>query len=503
MKRSDSSFFIRSIRRYLTRTILLVLVCSSTVGLVVSYALFHHEVSRVYDNELRLINNIVSGMVDSQTEQSQLEKVARELAVSPQAISQRISPLDDRSAELPQPDTSIFKRSSRHSSSIIALGFWRGNGTPLMVSHGWLAQSQSMNKPNEGFSQVNHDGESWRVYSRYDHDSKLWVAVGIRQTFQDSLSRDTVLINWATDAIAVIVAGLLILSIIRRATRPLDDLSRQLSQRHEQDLSPIESPAPAELEGLKRSLNAFIERLHESLERERRFTGDAAHELRTPLAALKIHLDNIRLDQPEQAQESLTKVHLGIERLQRVIAQLLTLARVDQLSASELKDINLYSVAAHMAGEMLPLAEDRGHQLSVTGLDRLYIHANATEVSVLLRNLIDNALRYTPAGGVITVHLDQDPLGHPVIDIIDNGKGIPPALINKVTERFKRGASPLSSGSGLGLSIVKAVLHRQNATLELMNREEGGLIARVTWLSPATLMDTSATESSDGTSSTD
>ncbi|MGJ8513493.1 ATP-binding protein [Carnimonas bestiolae] len=472
---------IRSIRRYLTRTVLLILLATSAVSLLVAYVLFRAEVKQVHDDELRMVSAVVTGVVDSGTSRQQLGKVAHQLM-----------PLNSSSASLAQYiEEELLPRhkhnmplspAARYRESALAVGFWSNDGKIGIFSPVWEG-SPAFEKPRrEGFTDLTHNNKSWRVYSHYDHDSQLWIAVGIRGSVQEALSRNTVLINWLLDAIAVIIAGLFVFGIIQRAMQPIDELSTQLSRRDDQDLTPVNGEIPEELHELKSSINDFMARLDNALQRERRFTGDAAHELRTPLAALKIHLDNIRSGDRESASHSLEKVNQGIDRLQRVIAQLLTLARVDSQPVQQLTRINLYTVAAQMAGEMLPLAERHQHELSVTGLDRLDIYADPTEVGVLLRNLIDNALRYTCSGSTVEVHLAYDDQQRPTVAVLDNGEGIDPQLIDKVTERFRRGASPRDSGSGLGLSIVEALLKRQHAELSLKNRPEGGLEARVTWL---------------------
>ncbi|WP_084055418.1 ATP-binding protein [Carnimonas nigrificans] len=471
---------IQSIRRYLTRTVLLILLATSAVSLLVAYVLFRAEVKQIHDDELRMVSAVVTGAVDSDTSPQQLGKVAHQLmpladnnATLTQNIEEELLPHRDHTPPL--------SHAARYRESALAIGFWSNDGKTGIFSPVW-GSGPNFEKPyQEGFTDLTHHGQSWRVYSHYDQDSQLWIAVGIRGSVQEALSRNTVLINWLLDAIAVIIAGLFVFGIIQRATQPIDELSTQLSQRDEQDLTPVSSDVPEELHELKRSLNDFMARLDNALQRERRFTGDAAHELRTPLAALKIHLDNIRSGDQESAARSLEKVNQGIDRLQRVIAQLLTLARVDSQPAQQLSRINLYNVAAQMAGEMLPLAERHQHELSVTGLDRVEIYADATEVGVLLRNLIDNALRYTRSGSTVEVHLSYDDQQRPTVAVLDNGDGIDPQLIDRVTERFRRGASPRDSGSGLGLSIVEALLKRQHAELSLTNRPEGGLEARVTW----------------------
>jgi two-component system sensor histidine kinase QseC len=268
----------------------------------------------------------------------------------------------------------------------------------------------------------------------------------------------------------------LLVRIIRRGLAPIALLSSQVQGRDARDLSRIELAVPGELEGLRQSLNDFILRLGETLERERRFTADAAHEMRTPLAALKIHLDNAQAGEAG----SLHKATLGVRRLQRVVEQLLVLARLDRGQGDQAEIIDVYPLAMELAAELWPLADARHQSLRVLGATRLEVRADPVEMGILLRNLLDNALRYTPEGGCIEIELCRYRYVAQVV-VRDDGPGIPGALLDKVTERFRRAANQRITGSGLGLAIVAELVQRQQASLHLQNRWTRGLEVRVAW----------------------
>ena len=264
--------------------------------------------------------------------------------------------------------------------------------------------------------------------------------------------------------------------IIRRGITPIQALSSQVQGRSAHDLRKIDNPVPQELNELRQSLNDFITRLKETLERERRFTADAAHELRTPLAALRIHLDNAQAGE----EHSLQKAYVGVDRLQRVVEQLLILARLDQVAITTPATIDLYPIIAELVAELWPLAEERKQHLRLTGLTRLEVRADEVEVGILFRNLLDNALRYTSEGGRVEVVLTLWE-GLPQLIVRDTGPGLPEALLDKVTERFRRASGQGTTGSGLGLSIVSELVQRQSARLTLSNRTPHGLEISVTW----------------------
>jgi|GEM_PF-181940 len=476
-----------SIHGYLTQAILLILVASSVASVAASYILFRGEMRAVYDTQLATVSGVVSGIISNTTTDDQLKNIAEQLSLQTMETHfYRINHpiIDGPEAEvLRKKPVSPFP-SNDNTKSAFAIAIWSERGQPRIVSHTWLRERV---KPipfpgHAGFWWENYHGVTWRVYCRFDSDSHNWIMIGLRRNVLVQLSSRMVLAEWTADALSVVLAALLIYNVIRRAIRPINMLSKQLKRRDEQDLSPVKKEVPIELDGLKTSLNDFMERLNKAIEQERRFTADAAHELRTPLAALKIHLDNIRHAPPEKAALSLEKIRLGIERLQRVIDQLLTLAHVDRHTPTEKSLIGLYPIAAQLAGEMLPIAEKRGQQLSITGLRQITIKANATETGILLRNLLDNALRYTPEGGTVELHLAEELNGAPSVSVIDDGPGIAPELIDHVTDRFRRGNNPdMASGSGLGLSIVSGLLKSQQATLSLDNIPTGGLKAKVVW----------------------
>ena len=191
---------------------------------------------------------------------------------------------------------------------------------------------------------------------------------------------------------------------------------------------------------------------------------------------MRIHLDNAQAG----GEQSLQKAYVGVERLQRVVEQLLILARLDQVTTISSATIDLYPIIAELVAELWPLAEERNQHLRLIGLTHLEVCADEIEVGILFRNLLDNALRYTPQGGQVEVELALWE-GLPQLTVRDTGPGLPEALLYKVTERFRRAAGQGTTGSGLGLSIVSELAQRQKARLTLSNRTPNGLAASVTW----------------------
>ncbi|ARS53706.1 ATP-binding protein [Kushneria konosiri] len=467
-----------SIRRYLMRAVMgLVLLCALLSGLA-AWLITKHELEEMFDAQLSQFGRIVTGMIDINMDSQDYQALADRLTQPGHAARfYSIEGSPNAGLVMETPSMSAPRR-FRPEERMLSLGFWNSDRTPRMLSAEWNDKGPFPPPQKTGYRWISYDNEKWRVFSLYDQEHGVWVSTGLRDGFQQELINKILLGNSLPFLLILPPLGLALWWVIRRGLRPINDLSDEVSRRYHQDLTPIDQEPPRELTGLRDSLNAFIERLRMALDRERRFTADAAHELRTPLAALKIHLDNARASQQDH-QMSLDKARQGIERLQRVVDQLLTLARVERTPQRQLDLVDLYPIASELAGEMWPLAGRRQQQLEMSGLSRLEVRADPTELGVLLRNLLDNALRYTPNGGTVTLHLDRAD-GQPMIQVIDDGPGVPDESLEKITERFHR-ANQRMTGSGLGLSIVKQLTQRQKASLVINNRQPKGLIVTVIW----------------------
>ncbi|RKQ97214.1 two-component system sensor histidine kinase QseC [Kushneria sinocarnis] len=485
---------MKSIRRYLTRTLMIVVFAGAGLSALSAWFTTDHEMDEIFDAQLAQMTRVVAGMLGSDMNTRDYRDLLDHLN-QPGHLAQYYGDSDSQRPPATRSENGPPRR-FMHEERLLSMGFWHDDGSPLLLSAYWNDAGRFPAPHEAGYRWVTYDDERWRVFSLDDRDSGIWISIGLREDFQQELARKIVYGNTLPYLLILPLIGLAIWWIIRRGLKPIDALTRQVAQRHHQDLTTIEHATPRELEGLIEAINAFIDRLRLALDRERRFTADAAHELRTPLAGVRIHLDNAQADEEaarlsrtdggEQGQQvlqlnSLHKARCGIERLQRVVDQLLTLARLERTPQRPPEIIDLYPIAAQLSSELWPLASDRGQQLAIDGLDTLPVRADPTELGVLLRNLIDNALRYTPEGGSVILSLEQDSQQRPVIRVLDDGPGIAPEALAKVTERFHRNNDQRTSGSGLGLSIVKELVQRQHASMQLRNRVPHGLEVSIVW----------------------
>jgi two-component system, OmpR family, sensor kinase len=343
----------------------------------------------------------------------------------------------------------------------------------------------------EGYSTISHNGRDWRVYTLVQGTHALQVAQA--QDERAAIATQTALRTLVPFLALIPFFGVLMWVGVGRGLEPLDAMSKAVAKRRPDALAPLaERMLPDELRPLGASLNGLLERLANALAAQRRFTADAAHELRTPLAALTLQLDLARrATQPGEISAALDDLEAGVARASHVVEQLMTLARVEpEALAQKRTDADLVTIAKDAIVARAALAADKGIDLGLARATPAVVTGDPASLGILLSNLIDNALRYTPRGGRIDVSVDCDASGA-TLCVADTGPGIPPDERERVFDRFYRGEVNEESGSGLGLSIVKRIADAHHATIALDAAAEGrGLAVRVRF--PATALTTSS-----------
>jgi two-component system OmpR family sensor kinase len=215
------------------------------------------------------------------------------------------------------------------------------------------------------------------------------------------------------------------------------------------------------------ALNGLLERLRTAIETQKQFTADASHELRTPLAALQLQIELVeRARSEEERREALDTLRAGARRATRLAEQLLTLARMEPEAAQAPTAVALERLAAAVGAELEPLAERKRIALRFAGLDPATVRGSEAALQTLARNLVDNAIRYTPPGGEVTLRTGTRE-GTPFLEVQDSGPGIPPAERERVFDRFYRLAGAGEEGSGLGLAIAKRIADAHRASIVL------------------------------------
>lgn len=335
-----------------------------------------------------------------------------------------------------------------------------------------------------GLSTVMVNKLAWRVYSLPGHGHVIQVAQP--QTVRRQQAAAMALQTLTPLGLMLPVLGVAIWLIVGTQLRPLDRLADSLRLRQPDALEPVgETGLPDEVRPLASALNGLFGRLREAIEAQQAFVADAAHELRTPLTALRLQLQlATQADDEAERQAALARLGTGIERASRLVEQLLDLARHQAGPAGGTRQaVALDELAREVVGGLVPLAEARQQDLGIAASEPVRIHGEARALHMLLRNLVDNALRYTPAEGRIDVTVGREG-GCAFLQVTDSGPGIPPAERGRVFDRFVRVGDNTAPGTGLGLAIVQSIAKSHRASIELADNPLGpGL--RVTVRFPA------------------
>ncbi|MDZ4141498.1 MAG: ATP-binding protein [Methylotenera sp.] len=339
----------------------------------------------------------------------------------------------------------------------------------------------------EGYGESTINGEAWRVLTKWDPRHEFMIQVAEPLAGRERLARHITLKMLLPTLIALPVLALLIWFGVAAGLRPLQQLKQEVKQRTANRLDPLAMVGvPEEVAPLAQALNELFARLQQAFEGERRFTADAAHELRTPLAALKIQAQ-VALRSTDKAEQNLALENVlhGVDRATRLVEQLLALARVDpETAAINYRQVDLHGLAATVMADLEPLAHAKQIEMTLEEDAACYVPGDNAQLGLLLRNLLDNAIRYTPAGGQVLVSA-RDANGI-VLTVQDTGPGIPQAEREQVLQRFYRIAGSGEDGSGLGLSIVRRIAELHGARLELNgNDNDTGAGLRVSVLWPA------------------
>jgi two-component system, OmpR family, sensor histidine kinase QseC len=332
-----------------------------------------------------------------------------------------------------------------------------------------------------GFATARLDAVAWRVFAARGGQNDVRVFVGERIDARERIVRVAL---WGTLwplALALPLLALLSWWAIRRGLTPLRALGAQLSARSANMLNPIEQhDAPAEVAPLIDALNGLFARIDAMVHAERRFTADAAHELRTPIAAIRAQAQVALAESDDTARRHALAATLeGCDRATRVVEQLLTLSRLEAGAAVATQPVDLAALARRVVGELAPEALAKQQDLGLDADAECHVSGDETLLAILVRNLIDNALRYSPAGARINVTLRATPQ-QVTLSIEDSGPGLDAQQIERLGQRFQRGLGHQESGSGLGWSIVRRIADAQGLRVAVARSATlGGLAATI------------------------
>lgn len=339
-----------------------------------------------------------------------------------------------------------------------------------------------------GFHDIKKDGASWRIYTAVAGDGAAPRRVQVLQSgeFRRHLAAERAGAAIAPVIVLLPLSMLILWGVVAAVSHAISDIARQAAGQDEHSIKELTlAHVPEEISPMVMSFNSLLRRLRDAFANQRRFVQDAAHELRTPIAAIGLQLENLRGDLAGgEAAQRFAQLESGVQRAQRMVDQLLKLSRQETArSEPAASTVDLHEMVRESINGLIVIADQRNIDLGLeTGTPapaRASLHCAPGDLRSVLDNLVENALRYTPSGGVVDVHLKEED-GRAVIEVVDTGPGIPPELLDRVFDRFFRVPGTDVRGSGLGLSIVKSAAQRCGLTVSLRNREDRtGLIARV------------------------
>lgn len=330
-----------------------------------------------------------------------------------------------------------------------------------------------------GYSNVTLGNGDWRIYGVQNGTRVIQVAqkTDVRRDRAISLAVHAL---WSGIPVTLLLFGVA-WWVVTASLSPLNRIGQDLANRNADSLAPVsDKGVPQEVSLLVAELNSLLARMAKALQSQQRFVADAAHELRSPLTALKLQVQTLARAKDDAARtQAVARLQGGVDRASRLVEQLLALARQDPLSeTSNFEPIQLTTCIEHAAGDVAPVALQRQVQLEYGAYASVDIVGDAESIRVLVRNLLDNAVRYTPERGRVRIDLTVDG-GLARLTVQDSGPGIPEEDRSRIFDRFYRVPGTTQTGSGLGLAIVKAIADRHNASVTLGQSTLGGLAVTV------------------------
>lgn len=354
----------------------------------------------------------------------------------------------------------------------VAFQIWESGHTLRL--HSANAPTSMLSVHEQGFSNSVIGGKRWRVFSTWDESGDNLIQVAELSEARDELSAGIIKHMLKPLLVSLPILALLLWIAVTRGLSPLVRLTREVEKREPGNLAVLDTgSSPREVIPLINHLNTLFSRIDASMQKERRFTADAAHELRTPVAGIKAQAQVARA-----ATHNAERIHaldnaiLGCDRAAHLIDQLLTLARIDTLGDEVSQQCQLKSLATEVISAIAPVALNLGVQLELAGSDDTSVRGDPALLKILLRNLIDNAVRHTGSGTSVLVAINQQP-GQTGLSVCDNGPGISAEDMERITERFYRPAGTSASGSGLGLSIVRRITEIHASRLQIEPKKQG------------------------------
>lgn len=459
-----------SIRKFLLINLLLAITITTTLTAIGNYYLDQKDIQEHLDTLMAVSALSYQALLGDDLHERPLVKIQDALELIPQKIEnfyqQRF--LNDL------PPKSYMNKFN--------FQVWTNGGKLLL--HSSTAPKLPLTAEIDGFSDKVLDGQKWRVFTTYNDKAGIRTVLAERYDTRNELGHRIAQDDLYIMLLTFPLSGLLIWIIIGRGLDSLDRVAQEVANRAPTHLEPVDlEEVPEEIKPVIDELNKLFFRLQEGFEREKRFAADAAHELRTPLAALKAQAQvALNTHDVEGKNLALHKLIASVNRSTHIVQQLLTMSKLvpEATRINDVDEVHLVKIAREVLAMLAPSSIEKQIELEFEHDDNIQgISGNPTALGILIRNLVDNAIRYCYPDGKVLVHLSQTDTEQ-VLQVQDNGPGIPGELQARVFERFFRVLGNKSTGSGLGLAIVKQICDLHGARVELDSPKEGtGLIIRI------------------------
>ena len=457
--------------RLLLRLFLISLILVSS-GMWFGYRDTQYETRELFDAQLARSARLILSMVQADNGHTNFSRIQKYLDENEFSIPENEN--DDE-------DNEVSDTGHAYETKL-AFQVWDSLGNLVLKSQN--APLTPMSEIKAGYSNHDFHDREWRVFSLTSANSRFQCItaerVDVRNDLVEKLSANLFLLF----VVLIPLLSVIMWFGITRGVAPLQMLASQITRRDASNLESVsEENVPTEIKTIAGALNNLLARLKLALDREKRITSDAAHELRTPLAAVRLHAELAQKAKNDTDKNvALNYVLEGIDRTTHLVEQLLTLAKLEPVYfLKNLKPVNLKQTVIEEAALLSPIASQKNIDLSVNECNDIFIQADISSLQLLIRNLINNAINYTQDNGKVSITINTDDKATHLI-IEDNGPGIPFEQRQRVLERFYRIQNHDVPGCGIGLSIVMRVVELHNAKLEMSQPETGtGLIVTVTF----------------------
>ena len=453
-----------SIRSYLLFRLIIVSIFLVGGTAWLGYKDVRQETRGLFDAQLVRSARLALSFSQAQNVDSGFSKIQEYLDKN--GLSVMYFDFEDKNDEQQAEDGHIYETK-------LAFQIWDNEGNLVVKSYN--APLEPLTTQNNGFNNIVIDEFNWRTFSLLSSNQQYRCIIAERIDVRNDL-----IVKISNDLFYMFIILVPALSIILyisidKGLKPLQRLAAQIDRRSGDNLDLITNDYKySEIVTIKSALNQLLHRLNETLSREKRITSDAAHELRTPLAAIRLHAELAKsAKNREQQNESLDQVLHGVDRTTHLVEQLLTLARLEpELLANDFAEINITALIIEECALLSPLAINKDIDISFNETQNEYIDGHESSLRLLIRNLLTNAISYTPPGGNVRISLSKQKQ-QTVLIFEDSGPGISEKDRERVMERFYRAENHQTPGCGIGLSIVDRVVQIHQGSLQLCQADNG------------------------------